>query len=53
MGEDEPVLFLRHGTRYIKAHICRVQLTSPLKSEHSEKQDKQDLKIAKITQRTI
>ena len=41
MGEDEPVLFLRHGTRYIKAHICRVQLTSPLKSEHSEKQDKQ------------
>ena len=28
-------------TRHIKAHICRVQLTSPLKSEHSEKQDKQ------------
>ena len=31
----------RHGARYIKAHICRVQLTSPLGSEHSEIQDKQ------------
>ena len=41
MGQDEPVLFLRHGTRYIKAHICIVQLTSPLKSEHPETQDKQ------------
>ena len=41
MGQDGTVLFLRHGARYIKAHICRVQLTSPLKSEHSETQDKQ------------
>ena len=41
MGQDGPVLFLRHGARYIKAHICREQLTSPLRSEHSETQDKQ------------
>ena len=40
MGQDGPALFLRHGARYIKPHICRVQLTSPL-SEHSETQDKQ------------
>ena len=41
LGQDGPVLFLRHDARYIKAHICRVQLTSPLKSEHSEAQGKQ------------
>ena len=41
MGQDKPVLFLRHGTRYIKAHICEVQLNSPLKKEHSKTQDKQ------------
>ena len=41
LGHDGPVLFLRHGARYIKAHICRVQLTSPLWSEESEIQDKQ------------
>ena len=43
MGQDGPVSFLRHGTRYIKAYrvLCRVQLTSPLKSEHFETQDKQ------------
>ena len=41
MGHDGPVLFLRHGARYIKAHTCRVQLTSPLWSEESEIQDKQ------------
>ena len=32
LGQDRPVLFLRHETRYIKAQICRVQLTSSLKS---------------------
>ena len=41
MGQDGSVLFLRHGARYITVHICRVQLTSPLKSEHSEKEEKQ------------
>ena len=41
MDQDGPVLFLKHGARYIKAHICRVQLTSPLRSEYSEIQDKQ------------
>ena len=40
-GQDGPVLFLSHGARYINSHICRVQLTSPLRSEHSEIQDKQ------------
>ena len=39
LGQDGPELFLRHGARYIKAHICRVKLTSPLKSKHSEKKD--------------
>ena len=41
LGQDGPELFLRHGARYIKAHICIEQLTSPLRSEHSEIQDKQ------------
>ena len=36
MGQDGQILFLRYGTRCIKAHICRVQLTSPIRSEHSE-----------------
>ena len=40
-GQDGPVLFLSHGARYIDSHICRVQLTSRLRSEHSEIQDKQ------------
>ena len=30
-----------HGATYIKVLICRVQLTSPLRSEQSETQDKQ------------
>ena len=34
------MLFLRHGARYIKAHICKLQLTSSLRNEHSETQDK-------------
>ena len=41
LGQDGPVLFLRHKTKYIKAHICRVKLTSPLWSKHSETHDKQ------------
>ena len=40
MGQDGPALFLRRGI-YMKSHIYRVQLTSPLKSEHYETQDKQ------------
>ena len=40
LGFDGPVLFLRHGATCIGAHICREQLTSPLRSEHSETQDK-------------
>ena len=40
MGQDGPALFLRCAI-YMKSHIYRVQLTSPLKSEHSETQDKQ------------
>ena len=41
MGHDGPVLFLRHGARYIEATICREQRTSSLRSEHAETQDKQ------------
>ena len=41
MGQDGLVLFLRRGTRYIKARTCRRQLTSPLRCEHYETQDKQ------------
>ena len=25
LGQDGPVVFIRHGSRYIKAHVCRVQ----------------------------
>ena len=25
LGQDGPLVFLRHGTRYIRAHICRTQ----------------------------
>ena len=41
MGHGGPVLFIRHGARYMEAHICREQLTSPLRSKYSEMQDKQ------------
>ena len=35
MGQDGAVLFLRHGAKYIKAQICRVQLThTNPKSQH-------------------
>ena len=27
LGQDSPVVFIRHGSRYIKAHTCRVQPT--------------------------
>ena len=29
LGQDGPVLFLRHGTRPIKAHVCRVMPVHP------------------------
>ena len=41
LGQDGPALFLRHGARYIKVHMCRVQSISTLRSEHSETKDKQ------------
>ena len=41
MGQDGLVLFLRRGARYIKARTSRRQLTSPLRCEHYETQDKQ------------
>ena len=28
LGKNRPVLTLRHGAGYVKAHICRVQLTN-------------------------
>ena len=28
LGQDGPVAFVRHGSRYVKAHICRVQPAS-------------------------
>ena len=40
MDQDGPALFFRCGARYMKSHIYRVQLSSPLKSEYSETQDK-------------
>ena len=37
LGQDGPVVFLRHGTRHIKAHVCRVQ---PIENSMNEKNDK-------------
>ena len=45
MGQDGLVLFLRRGARYIKARTSRRQLTSPLRCEHYETQDKQEKAI--------
>ena len=28
LGQDGPVVFVRHGSRYVKAHICRIQPAS-------------------------
>ena len=33
LGQDRPVVFLRHGSHYIKAHVCRVQ---PIKSNSTD-----------------
>ena len=37
LGQDGPDVFLRHGTRYTKAHVCRVQ---PTENSINEKNDK-------------
>ena len=55
LGQDGSVVFLRHGARYIKAHLCRVQLvddtrpqqldelqTSTIKDNVNENQGKVD-----------
>ena len=36
LGQDGAVLFLRHGAKYIKVHICRVQLTHTNPRSHLE-----------------
>ena len=43
LGKNRPVLTLRHGAGYVKAHICRVQLTNhkKLKILHRKNQMKQ------------
>ena len=28
LGQDGPVVFVRHGSHYVKVHICRVQPAS-------------------------
>ena len=37
LGQDGPVVFLRHGTRHIKAHVCRVQSTENSINEKNDK----------------
>ena len=37
LGQDGPVVFLHHGTRHTKAHVCRVQ---PIENSINEKNDK-------------
>ena len=34
LEQDRAILFLRHGAKYIKAHICRVQLTDTNPKSH-------------------
>ena len=34
LGQDGSVLFIRHGSRYIKVHLCRVQPVHIQKSNH-------------------
>ena len=37
LGQDGPVVFLRHGIRHIKAHVCRVQATENSINEKNDK----------------
>ena len=37
LGQDGPVVFLRHGTRHIKAHVCRVQLNENSINQKNDK----------------
>ena len=34
LGQDGSVLFIRHGSRYVKVHLCRVQPVHIQKSNH-------------------
>ena len=37
IGQDGPVVFIRHGGQLVKAHICNIQSTNPHKSEQESK----------------
>ena len=37
IGQDGPVIFIRHGGQIVKAHICHIQSTNPHKSEQESK----------------
>ena len=37
IGQDGPVVFIRHGGQLVKAHICHIQSTNPHKSEQEIK----------------
>ena len=40
LGQDGPVVFLRHGSHYIKAHVCRVQLTKSNSTDNDKANSK-------------
>ena len=37
IGQDGPVVFIRHGGQLVKAHICHIRSTNPHKSEQESK----------------
>ena len=40
LGQDGPVVFLRHGSHYIKAHVCRVQPTKSNSTDNDKANSK-------------
>ena len=37
IGQDGPVVFIRHSGQLVKTHICQIQSTNPYKSEQESK----------------
>ena len=52
LGQDGPVVFIRHGSRYVKAHVCRVQPTEINAVNGEETEPQQPTSNSEISRRT-
>ena len=51
--QDGSVVFIRHGSRYVKAHVCRVQPTENYVVNGEETEPQQPISDSEISRRTI